>query len=57
MANFSSIPNGCLTEGTDTPLGVIQQVSLTAYLIDGTWVPFHKVHGPYPVATPLVVLR
>lgn len=52
--DFSTTPHGCLSEGTETPLGVIEQVSLTAYLIDGTWVPFHKVHGDRPAAEPLV---
>jgi len=52
--DFSKTPHGCLSEGTMTPLGVIDRVSLTAYLIDGTWVPFEKVHGPRPVAERLV---
>jgi hypothetical protein len=43
--DFTTIPAGCATVGDITPLGAIQQVSLTAYLIYGTWVPFHKVHG------------
>lgn len=43
--DFSSIPAGCLTEGTETPLGIIEHVSLTAYLIDGRWVPFRNIHG------------
>jgi len=43
--DFSNIPAGCLMEGTETELGVIEHVSLTAYLIAGRWVPFHRVHG------------
>jgi hypothetical protein len=39
--DFSTIPAGCLEEGTETSLGIIEHVSLTAYLIDG----FPKVHG------------
>jgi len=46
--------HGTLLEGTETDLGTIERVSLTAYLIDGTWVPFSKVHGPYEWAEPLV---
>lgn len=48
--------HGTLTTGTVTVLGTIEAVSLTAYRIGGAWVPFHKVHGPYEAATPLVVL-
>ena len=43
--DFSNIPAGCLTEGTETMLGIIEHVSLTAYMIDGRWVPFHRIHG------------
>ena len=56
MSSFSHIPHGCLSEGTVTPLGVIEQVSLTAYRIGAQWVPFHKIHGAYTPAEPLVVL-
>ena len=52
--DFSKIPGGCLSEGTSTPLGVIEQVSLTAYLIEGRWVPFAKVHGEPAPAERLV---
>jgi hypothetical protein len=52
--NFSHIPHGLLEEGTETDLGVIEAVSLTAYLIDGRWVAFRAIHGPYRPATPLV---
>jgi hypothetical protein len=52
--DFSTTPHGCLPEGTKTLLGVIEQVSLTAYLIEGRWVAFEKVHGQRPVAEPLV---
>ncbi len=45
---------GLLHEGFETRLGVIEAVSLTAYLIDGRWVSFDVIHGrPLPVA-PLV---
>lgn len=54
--DFSTIQAGCLCTGTVTPLGTIEQVSFTAYLIDGTWVPFHRVHGAYRPVMPLVVL-
>lgn len=43
--------------GTITEHGTIEAVSLTAYLIDGTWVPFHLVHGNRPAVEPLVVIR
>jgi hypothetical protein len=43
--DFGTIPAGCLEEGTETTLGIIEHVSLTAYLIDGRWVPFHRIHG------------
>ena len=46
--------HGTLTEGTLTGFGTIEAVSLTAYRINGTWVPFHKVDGPYSPETPLV---
>lgn len=45
-----------LRSGDETHLGPIEQVSLTAYLIDGRWIPFHRVHGDRPQAQPLVVL-
>jgi hypothetical protein len=43
--DFTSIPSGCLEEGTETPLGVIQGASLTAYYIEDRWVPFSVIHG------------
>jgi hypothetical protein len=50
--DFSTITHGCLPVGTETPHGVIEAVSFTAYqMADGAWVPFATVHGPYkPVA-------
>ena len=54
MSNFSNIQAGTLTSGTVTPLGTIERVSLTAYLIGGTWVPFHKIHGAPAPVMPLV---
>jgi hypothetical protein len=56
MCDFTAIPHGLLTEGTVTPLGTIDRVSLTAYLIGGRWVPFTGIHGPYCPVMPLVVL-
>lgn len=41
--------------GEATDLGTIEAVSLTAYRIDGTWVPFSKVDGPYSFVEPLVI--
>jgi hypothetical protein len=40
--------------GTITEFGTVEQVSLTAYLIAGRWVPFHKVDGKPAAAAPLV---
>ena len=53
--DFSTIPHGCLEEGTETDLGIIEHVSSTAYLIDGRWVPFARLHGPYRPAIRLVM--
>lgn len=47
-------PHGTLTPGATTHLGTIDRVSDTAYLIDGRWVPFLTIHGPYTPADPLV---
>jgi hypothetical protein len=57
MQNFADTVPGTIPTGTEVPgLGTVEATSLTAYLIDGTWVPFHKVHGrPGPVL-PLVTL-
>jgi hypothetical protein len=39
-----------LRTGSDTPFGVVEAVSLTAYRIGGQWRPFQDVHGiPAPV--------
>lgn len=43
-----------LSRGDGTHLGIVEQVSLTAYLIDSRWVPFHVIHGDRPSAEPLV---
>jgi hypothetical protein len=43
--DFTLVPAGCLEEGTETTLGIIEHVSLTAYLIAGRWVPFATIHG------------
>jgi hypothetical protein len=53
-SSFAKVPHGTLRVGTRTYLGVIEAVSLTAYRINGTWVPFLKIHGAYPVAQPLI---
>lgn len=47
--------SGMFPRGSVTELGTIERVSLTAYLIDGTWVPYEKVHGKPAPATPLVI--
>lgn len=46
--------HGLRTIGEVTDLGTIEAVSLTAYQIDGTWVPFAKIDGPYRFVEPLV---
>lgn len=56
MTDFTTIQHGLCPTGTVTPLGVIEQVSFTAYLIGGCWVPFTRIHGPYRPVMPLVVL-
>lgn len=49
MNEFAGIPAGTLEEGTETHLGIIEDVGLTAYFIDGRWVPFQRIHGkPQP---------
>lgn len=54
--DFTTIPHGCLEEGTETQYGIIEAVSVTAYLIAGRWMPFRTVHGkPLPVE-PMVSL-
>ena len=55
IMDFSSVQAGCLPTGTVTAFGAIVSTSYTAYEVEGgTWVPFHKVHGAYAPATPLV---
>lgn len=51
---FANIQGGLLPTGTVTPLGTIEQVSLTAYKIDGHWVSFQAVHGKPEMVEPLV---
>lgn len=46
--------HGLLPVGTETRLGRIEAVSLTAYRIGGRWVAFEVIHGQRPAATPLV---
>jgi hypothetical protein len=53
---ITDIPAGCLQPGDRTSYGAIQQVSLTAYRINGDWYPFAKIHGRPAPATPLVTL-
>ena len=55
LCTTSACCAGLFRSGDRTELGTIEQVSLTAYLIDGTWVPFQRVHGKPAAATPLVV--
>lgn len=54
--DFTNVQHGCLEEGTETRLGVIEAVSLTAYMIEGSWFPFHTIHGKRKPAQPLVTL-
>jgi hypothetical protein len=54
--DFTNVQHGCLEEGTETRLGVIEAVSLTAYMIEGCWFPFHTIHGKRKPAQPLVTL-
>lgn len=56
MALITNTNHGLLRVGDMTPLGAIEQVSLTAYRIGGEWVPFAKVHGNAPIAEPLAFL-
>lgn len=56
MQNFSNIQAGLLPTGTVTEFGAIEASSLTAYKIEGRWVPFFKVHGHQAAASPLVVI-
>ena len=52
---FNTIQHGTLPTGTETELGTITAVSLTAYQIDGSrWVPFTKIHGDYQSVERLV---
>lgn len=53
---LTHIQHGLAPVGTVTPFGTIEQVSYTAYLISGTWVPFTVVHGPYGSVAPLISL-
>lgn len=47
---------GCLTPGTVTDYGTIEDVTLTAYrMTDGSFVAFQKVHGKPAPVSPLVV--
>jgi len=43
---------GFLREGDETVLGIIEDVSVTAYLIAGRWVPFCRVHGTREMVQP-----
>lgn len=56
-APFAHVQAGLLPVGTVTPLGMVEQASLTAYRMDsGEWVAFGRLHGrPAPVE-PLVRL-
>jgi hypothetical protein len=45
-----------LPSGTFTKFGPIEQVSYTAYKIDGSWYAHEKIHGPRGWAEPLVVI-
>ena len=52
--DFSTIPHGQLEEGTETPFGIIQDVSLTAYYIEDRWMPFYRIHGKHKAVEPLI---
>lgn len=55
-APFAHVQRGLVAVGTVTSFGIVEQVSLTAYLIGGEWVSFDRLHGrPAPVM-PLVTL-
>ncbi len=56
MSTFSNVQHGCLPEGTVTPLGAIDAVSLTAYRIGGRWVAFSTINGAYAPAEPLGIV-
>lgn len=45
-----------LRSGTETPLGTIERISDTAYMIAGAWIPHRVIHGPRGCAEPLVVI-
>lgn len=57
MTEFRNVQPGLLEEGTETTLGTIDAVSLTAYRIGGEWVPFYRIHGRPAPAEPLVRLE
>ena len=52
--DFTAITPGCIPTGTDTPLGVVEGSTLTAYRIGGEFVPFGRVHGK-PAAADILV--
>jgi hypothetical protein len=43
---------GSLREGDETVLGIVEDVSLSAYFIAGRWVPFSRVHGERAMVQP-----
>ena len=51
--DFTATTPGTLAAGTVTAFGTIERTSFTAYLIDGAWVPFHRVHGAPKAAEPI----
>lgn len=56
MNQFAAIQHGLLPSGTVTDLGMIADITDTAYkMADGSFVAFTKVHGPYGFTEPLVV--
>lgn len=57
LEDLSQVQAGNLRVGTMTPLGRIERVSQTSYLIDGVWHHWFAIHGrPAPVE-PLVSFR
>ena len=53
MIDWSNYP---LRSGTMTEFGVIEQISDTAYKINGEWYAHVKIHGPRGWAEPMVVI-
>jgi len=57
MTNYISWDNYPLRSGTTTPLGTVERLSDTAYLIEGKWLDHAKIHGPRGWAEPMVAIQ